>query len=102
MAKSICDAGWFELVFFARYKAEEAGVAVEFVEPRGTSIKCSECGNLVPKTLSVRTHVCPNCGSVEDRDVNAARNILYTVGLTGSACRGTRIERAVEAGSPRL
>ncbi|NYZ77894.1 IS200/IS605 family element transposase accessory protein TnpB [Candidatus Micrarchaeota archaeon] len=101
LAKSIGGAGWFELMFFVRYKAEEAGTVVEFVEPQGTSVKCSECGFLVPKTLSVRTHSCPNCGSVEDRDINAAKNILYTVGLTGSACRGTRSERAVEAGSPR-
>ncbi|NYZ78093.1 IS200/IS605 family element transposase accessory protein TnpB [Candidatus Micrarchaeota archaeon] len=102
LAKSIGGAGWFELVFLTRYKAEEAGAAVEFVEPRGTSVKCSACGFLVRKTLSVRMHSCPACESVEDRDLNAAKNILYTVGLTGSACRGIRIERAVEAGSPRL
>ena len=30
----------------------------------------------VDKDLSVRMHVCPHCGYEEDRDVNAARNIL--------------------------
>lgn len=46
------------------------------VEPRGTSQKCSGCGEVVPKELSERVHDCPHCGLVMDRDVNAARNIL--------------------------
>jgi putative transposase len=28
-------------------------------------------------SLSVRTHVCTNCGLILDRDLNAARNILW-------------------------
>ncbi|WP_407269210.1 zinc ribbon domain-containing protein [Radiobacillus sp. PE A8.2] len=35
------------------------------------------CGNHVKKSLSVRTHICPQCGLVMDRDENAARNILH-------------------------
>jgi transposase len=46
------------------------------VNPRNTSQVCSGCGEVVPKKLSVRIHACPVCGLVEDRDVNAARNIL--------------------------
>ena len=46
------------------------------VAPHYTSQKCSECGALVPKSLSVRTHICPECGFVGDRDWNAAKNIL--------------------------
>lgn len=30
----------------------------------------------MPKSLSMRTHICPSCGLVLDRDENAARNIL--------------------------
>jgi transposase len=41
-----------------------------------TSQDCSGCGERVHKTLSVRTHVCPCCGLVLDRDENAALNIL--------------------------
>jgi putative transposase len=35
------------------------------------------CGKRVTKTLSVRTHICPKCEFVADRDENAARNIVW-------------------------
>ena len=41
-----------------------------------TSQVCSACGvKDGPKPLSVREWTCGGCGSVHDRDVNAARNI---------------------------
>jgi len=36
----------------------------------------SRCVQRVAKSLSVRTHSCPSCGLVLDRDLNAALNIL--------------------------
>jgi transposase len=45
------------------------------VPPAYTSQDCSGCGERVEKSLSVRTHICPSCGLVLDRDENAARNI---------------------------
>jgi putative transposase len=57
-------------------KAEEAGRTVILVNPRNTSKMCSQCGEMVQKRLSDRTHTCPNCGLVMERDVNAAINIL--------------------------
>ena len=70
------DAGLGELRQLLAYKAEEAGVLVVAVNPSYTSQRCSGCGRLVKKDLSVRVHACPDCGLVLDRDVNAARNIL--------------------------
>ncbi len=75
LAKSIADAGWSQLVQFTSYKAESAGRRVVQVDPRNTSQICSNCGEIVKKSLSERIHRC-TCGYVEDRDVNAARNIL--------------------------
>ncbi|MHC1631805.1 MAG: RNA-guided endonuclease InsQ/TnpB family protein [Methanotrichaceae archaeon] len=91
LAKHIQDVSWGKLVRFTQSKAERAGKRVVLVDPRYTSQKCSSCekcsscGEIVPKKLSDRTHVCPRCGLRLDRDHNAAINIR-TLGLRGSAC----------------
>lgn len=74
--KSIADVAWHQLAQFAAYKAEDAGRLFLQVDPRNTSKKCSRCGSIVNKDLSVRIHDCPHCGLVLDRDHNAAINIL--------------------------
>ncbi len=78
LASAILDATWGKLRRLTAYKAERRGDngRVILVEPRGTSQECSRCQRIVEKSLSVRTHVCPHCGLILDRDVNAARNIL--------------------------
>lgn len=76
LAKDVSDQAWGEFLRILGYKAADAGVQVIRVPPHGTSQSCSQCGRLVPKPLSERTHRCPYCGLVTDRDVNAARNIL--------------------------
>lgn len=81
LAKSIHDAAWRRFLDILSYKAANAGGWVEKVDPRYTSQACSGCGSLVPKGLSIRQHDCPECGLRLDRDVNAARNILYRSGL---------------------
>jgi putative transposase len=75
LAKSISDSGWSQLVQFTTYKAESAGRRVVLVNPYNTSQMCSNCGGIVKKKLFDRVHKC-SCGYVEDRDVNAAVNIL--------------------------
>ena len=75
LAKSILDAAWGELIWQVQYKAEKAGVWAIPVNPRGTSIRCSDCGADVRKTLADRRHVC-DCGADLDRDHNAAINVL--------------------------
>jgi putative transposase len=76
LAKSIMDASWGAFLDILTAKAASAGHEVIRVNPRFTSQKCHRCGEVVQKSLSVRTHVCPFCGYVVDRDVNAAHNIL--------------------------
>jgi putative transposase len=77
LARSISDASWSKFVSMLDYKAEKAGSYLIRVDPKNTSQKCSGCGSLVPKSLAVRTHACPSCGLVIDRDRNASRNILH-------------------------
>jgi putative transposase len=74
--KSISNVAWNQFMNFVKYKAEYAGRQTIFVNPRNTSKMCSGCYNLVDKELSVRTHSCPHCNLVIDRDHNAAINIL--------------------------
>ena len=74
--REMLDASFARLVDFITYKAERAGGTVVKVDPRGTSQECSSCGSAVPKTLAERIHRCA-CGTVLDRDVNAALNILH-------------------------
>jgi putative transposase len=76
LAKSILDAGWGAFLNILSCKAASAGGQVIRINPRFTTQKCSRCGELVEKSLSVRTHICPWCGYVADRDINAAQNIL--------------------------
>jgi putative transposase len=76
MAKSIMDAAWNQLIYQLTYKAEEAGRYAVAVDPRGTTQRCSGCGEKVPKTLAQRQHDCPKCGLSLGRDHNAALNIL--------------------------
>ncbi|WP_204104602.1 MULTISPECIES: RNA-guided endonuclease TnpB family protein [Spirulina sp. CCY15215] len=89
------DAAWGQFITIIEAVAVKCGVRVVKVNPHGTSQDCSGCGTKVPKTLSVRTHECPKCGLVMDRDENAAINILnraleelQVVGLIISACGG--------------
>src|SRR6266852_3274888 len=76
LAKSIMDASWGAFLDILEEKAARAGHRVVRVNPRFTSQKCYNCGEIVQKSLSVRTHICPFCGYIADRDVNAAQNIL--------------------------
>lgn len=87
LAKPISDASWSVFVSMTAYKAEKAGKPFALVPPHNTSSRCSGCDALVIKTLKVRTHVCPECGMVLDRDQNAAINIERRAGVARSyAC----------------
>jgi putative transposase len=77
LSKSILDASWGAFLDILTAKAESTGHEVIRVNPRYTSQKCYRCSQIVQKSLSVRTHVCPHCGYVEDRDIKAAKNILF-------------------------
>lgn len=92
MAKSVHDAGWSTFTAMLEYKAALYGRTFHRIgrfEP--TSQVCSACGvKDGPKPLSVRVWTCGACGTVLDRDINAAVNIAKAAGLAVSAC-GARV-----------
>ena len=82
LARAISEQAWGDLVRLLTYKAEEAGGWVAKVPAPYTWQRCSACGTLPEGPLPQRQRVfrCPSCSHEQDRDVNAARNILM-VGL---------------------
>ncbi len=74
--RGIGDVAWHQFVQCCIYKAEDAGRTVVLVDPRNTTKECSGCGEIVPKTLRDRKHICPDCGLEMCRDLNASINIL--------------------------
>src|SRR5262245_33554020 len=76
LAKSISDAGRSRVLSTLVAKAADAGRQVQAINPALTSQRCSGCGVLVQKGLSVRWHSCPECGTSLHRDHNAALNIV--------------------------
>jgi putative transposase len=77
LAKSVHDAGWSAFVRMLEYKAALYGrrfARIGRFEP--TSQICSVCGARDgPKPLHVRAWTCVACGTLHDRDINAAKNI---------------------------
>ncbi|MEB3340457.1 transposase [Okeania sp.] len=100
LSKSIYDVAWGTFLEKLNAVAVKRGVHFIKVNPQNTSQNCSNCGQKVPKSLSVRTHSCPKCKTVLDRDENAAINILNKalneVGIILSACGGLDISQPVK------
>ncbi len=78
LAKSINDVSWGLFCRWLEYFAVKFNTKAVAINPRMTSQKCSDCGTMVKKSLSTRTHKC-SCGCEMQRDVNAAKNILNLV-----------------------
>jgi putative transposase len=95
MARAISDAAWNELRGVLTYKCHWYGRDLLVIDRWFPSSKtCSGCEHVVDKLpLGVREWTCPGCGTVHDRDVNAARNIV-AAGLAVTACgAGVRPQR---------
>jgi putative transposase len=79
LARNISDVSWSRLVSMLIYKADWYNRKVIKVPSTYPSSQlCSICGykNSITKDLAIRKWTCPKCGTIHDRDINAAKNIL--------------------------
>ncbi len=79
LARNISDVSWSRFVSLLLYKADLYGrTVVKVPKDYPSSQLCHACGykNSITKDLGIRKWTCPECGTVHDRDINAARNIL--------------------------
>jgi putative transposase len=105
LARSIMDMGFFEFRRQLEYKAAMRGGQVVVADRFYASSKtCSTCGHkLDDLPLTIRQWKCPDCGTLHDRDVNAARNLL-AYGLaapSGSTASSAECQACGEEGSGR-
>ena len=90
LARAISRTGWAEFRAFLAYKCERYSRTLVIADRWYPSSKtCSGCGHLLASlSLDTRRWVCPGCGVLHDRDVNAAKNIATAGGLPVDACGG--------------
>ena len=106
LARSIADMSFYKFCRQVEYKADMRGSRVVVADRWFPSSKtCSGCGYKVDAMpLDVRSWVCSSCGSIHDRDVNAATNLkVMAVSSTVPACgeegSGRRCKPAVKPAS---
>jgi putative transposase len=87
--KSVSSSSHYQLRQMLSYKSRAGGTKYVEVDSKFSTKTCSDCGSLSGPTgwdgLAVRQWRCPDCGSLHDRDTNAARNTLQ-------AALGTSVE----------
>jgi putative transposase len=89
LAQSMSDCGWRMFINMLEYKCDNL---VKIDKWFASSQTCSECGyvNTATKNLAIREWTCPECGTIHNRDLNAAKNIeregLSLCGLKVSGC----------------
>lgn len=105
LARSIADMSFFEFWRQLEYKAERRGGLVVVADRWFPSSKiCSVCGSMQEKLpLAIRQWICPDCGTLHDRDVNAARNLLAygLAALSGSTASSAGCKACREEGTGR-
>ncbi|TQR09856.1 RNA-guided endonuclease TnpB family protein [Psychrobacillus soli] len=68
----------YQLQLFIEYKAKMAGLSIEYVNPKHTSVTC-KCGHIDKRSRKTDTFCCTQCGYLSHADVNASINIAKAV-----------------------
>ncbi len=99
LAKSISQSGWGQFLTMLKYKAEKVGkIYLEIDRFFPSSKACNNCLSVVKSmSLDIRAWTCEHCRQLNDRDINAAKNIrdeglrILTLGTRDKAyCPGVR------------
>jgi putative transposase len=100
LARHVADASFAEIRRQVEYKTAWRGGRVVIADRWFASSKtCSECGAVKAKlALSEREYVCEACGTVLDRDVNAAVN-LARLAASGADSNGRGADRKTPSGA---
>ncbi len=101
LARNISNVSWSRLVSLLLYKALWYGrKVIKISSTYPSSQLCSKCSykNSITKDLAIRKWTCPECGTVHDRDINAAKNIL-SKGITILTKDGTHPDSLFMLGS---
>ena len=80
LSKSFQDVSFAEFIRQLEYKCSWYGKTISKIDRFYPSSQlCSNCGfkNKDVKNLNIREWVCPECGTIHDRDINSAINILH-------------------------
>ena len=89
LAQAVSDCGWGAFIIMLEYKCDNL---VKIDRWFASSQTCFECGHKEDKVknLSIREWTCSKCGTIHNRDLNAALNIeregLSLCGLKVSGC----------------
>lgn len=93
LAKAIASVGWSQFLTMVKYKMERAGKYFRKVSrwyPSSQTCGCCGYKNADVKDLAVRKWVCPKCGTLHDRDINAQQNI-FRMGMRLLQAEGIKI-----------
>lgn len=76
LRNAISNASWFDFSSKLKYKmAESQGHFIQIDRYFPSTKLCFNCESIRDIDLSERVYTC-ECGYIEDRDINAAKNIL--------------------------
>jgi len=81
LGKSFSNVSWYKFTNQLTYKLEDRHGMIIKVNPKNTSKTCNRCGYINDNLkLSDTWYKCPKCGYIENRDINASKNI-YDLGM---------------------
>ncbi|UXV34879.1 transposase [Staphylococcus sp. IVB6181] len=80
---SLSNWSFYRLTKYIEYKANLAGIKVEYVDPKYTSQQCPKCGH--KNKAKDREYKCCNCGYKSHRDIVGAENIIHAPVLDGNS-----------------